>query len=150
MRPNGWFVVSSRSPSAPPERGALAHHPNAVPGWQREPVIAFSQVGYHPDQEKRALIEFPARGDLGEATLLLVRPGQDPVPVLSRPSSAGAVSCATNTAWSTSAPSALQASMSCAMGRSRPAVPHCRRHLPPGRLAATLETFSRPRCATCR
>ena len=84
---NGWFVVSSPI-AAGAARDAVQWRitPNAVPGWQREPVIAFSQVGYHPDQEKRALIEFPAAAaDLGEATLLLVRPGQDPVPVLTRP-----------------------------------------------------------------
>ena len=84
---NGWFVVSSPI-AAGASRDAVRWRitPRSLPGWQREPVIAFSQVGYHPDQEKRAVIEFPAAtASLGEATLLLVPPGQDPVPVLRRP-----------------------------------------------------------------
>ncbi len=84
---NGWFVVTSPIPGGA-TRGAVRWRvtPNAVPGWRREPVIAFSQVGYHPDQEKRALVEFPAAtADLGQATLLRVAPGHEPEPVLSRP-----------------------------------------------------------------
>ncbi len=83
---NGWFVVSSPI-AAGSSRDAVRWRvtPHVQPGWQREPVIAFSQVGYHPDQEKRALIEFPATATLGEATLLLIPPGQDPVPVFRRP-----------------------------------------------------------------
>jgi endoglucanase len=83
---NGWFVVTSPI-AAGATRDAVRWRitPNVVPGWQREPVIAFSQVGYHPDQEKRALIEFPAAtSDLGQATLLRITPGQNPVPVLSQ------------------------------------------------------------------
>jgi endoglucanase len=84
---NGWFVVTSPIPGGA-TRDAVRWRitPNVVPGWRREPVIAFSQVGYHPDQEKRALVEFPAGTvDLGQATLLRVTPGQGPQPVLSRP-----------------------------------------------------------------
>ena len=83
---NGWFVVTSPIPAGA-TRDAVRWRitPHAVPGWQRDPVIAFSQVGYHPDQEKRALIEFPASTSaLGEATLLRINPGQDPTPVLSQ------------------------------------------------------------------
>jgi len=84
---NGWFVVTSPI-AVGAARDAVRWRitPNAVPGWQRQPVIAFSQLGYHPDQEKRALIEFPAAAsELGQATLLRIHPGQDPTPVLSRP-----------------------------------------------------------------
>ncbi len=84
---NGWFVVTSPIPGGA-TRDAVRWRitPNAVPGWQRQPLITFSQVGYHPDQEKRALIEFPAASvDLGQATLLRILPGRDPEPVLSRP-----------------------------------------------------------------
>jgi hypothetical protein len=84
---NGWFVVSSPIPVGA-TRDAVRWRvtPNAVPGWRREPVIAFSQVGYHPGQEKRALVEFPAdTSDLGQATLLRVTPAHGPEPVLSRP-----------------------------------------------------------------
>ncbi len=31
--------------------------PNVMPGWTRKPVISVSQVGYHPDQVKKAIIE---------------------------------------------------------------------------------------------
>ena len=34
--------------------------PHRIPGWRRAPVIAISQVGYHPDQDKRAVIELEA------------------------------------------------------------------------------------------
>ena len=84
---NGWFVVSSPI-AAGAARDAVQWRitPHAMPGWQREPVIAFSQVGYHPDQEKRAVIEFPAAiSSMGEATLMMITPGEGPVPVLSRP-----------------------------------------------------------------
>lgn len=30
---------------------------NLIKDWKRKPVIGFSQVGYHPDQKKRAVIE---------------------------------------------------------------------------------------------
>jgi len=55
---NGWFVVRSLVP-----KGATKNaiewlvSPNAIPGWQYEPVIQVSQVGYHPKQQKVAVIE---------------------------------------------------------------------------------------------
>lgn len=55
---NGWFVIRSLV-----ARGAVKNAvewiitPNVVPGWKSDPVIHVSQVGYHPDQEKVALIE---------------------------------------------------------------------------------------------
>lgn len=55
---NGWFVVRSVLPANATGRvleWSLA--PNSIDGWLREPVIAHSQVGYHPDQEKVAVIE---------------------------------------------------------------------------------------------
>ncbi|HEX7502952.1 MAG TPA: cellulase N-terminal Ig-like domain-containing protein, partial [Acidobacteriota bacterium] len=84
---NGWFVVTSPIPGGA-TRDAVRWRitPSSVPGWRREPVIAFSQVGYHPGQEKRAVVEFPAAtADLGQATLLRVTPAHEPEPVLSRP-----------------------------------------------------------------
>jgi hypothetical protein len=55
---NGWFVVRSLVP-----KGAAAGAvewlltPHAVPGWKYQPVVQVSQVGYHPAQEKVAVIE---------------------------------------------------------------------------------------------
>ena len=55
---NGWFVVRSLVP-----KGATKNAiewlvtPNAIPGWLYEPVVQISQVGYHPAQQKFAVIE---------------------------------------------------------------------------------------------
>jgi len=55
---NGWFVVRSLVP-----KGATAHavewlvSPHAIPGWTYQPVVQISQVGYHPSQQKIAVIE---------------------------------------------------------------------------------------------
>ena len=55
---NGWFVVRSMLPAQ--KTGNVLQwfvKPNAIPDWVRTPVIGFSQVGYHPAQEKVAIIE---------------------------------------------------------------------------------------------
>lgn len=55
---NGWFAVSSELPAGK-TKGALVWRicPNAVEGWKYPPVVQTSQVGYHPDQAKIAVIE---------------------------------------------------------------------------------------------
>lgn len=73
---NGWFVVRSIVPAGA-TRDAVVWRvtPNSVPGWRRPPVICISQVGYHPDQEKRAIIELdPRTGRLGQAVLQRIEP----------------------------------------------------------------------------
>ena len=55
---NGWFIFRSMLPAE--KTGNVLQwtvKPNAIPGWVRTPVIGFSQVGYHPVQEKVAVIE---------------------------------------------------------------------------------------------
>ncbi len=55
---NGWFVLRSLLPVQ--KTGKVLQwymKPNAIPNWIRSPVIEFSQVGYHPNQEKVAVIE---------------------------------------------------------------------------------------------
>jgi endoglucanase len=55
---NGWFVVRSMFPAQ--KTGNVLQwyvKPNAIPDWKRSPVIGFNQVGYHPTQEKVAVIE---------------------------------------------------------------------------------------------
>jgi hypothetical protein len=55
---NGWFVVRSLLPEN--QTGKIAEWlitAKTLPNWTRTPVIAHSQVGYHPDQQKRAVIE---------------------------------------------------------------------------------------------
>ena len=55
---NGWFVVRSVIPAN--KTGTVAEwyiEPKTVPNWTRQPVIGYSQVGYHPSQTKIAVIE---------------------------------------------------------------------------------------------
>lgn len=55
---NGWFVVREPIPSN--KTGRVIEwllSANTIPGWTRLPMIAHSQVGYHPHQKKMAIIE---------------------------------------------------------------------------------------------
>jgi hypothetical protein len=68
---SGWILVSSEIPEGV-DKGALEWiiTPSLVPGWLHKPVISISQVGYHPDQAKRAVIELDARSsEIGKAVL---------------------------------------------------------------------------------
>ncbi len=58
---NGWFVVRSLVPAGA-SSGAVNWlvKPHAVEGWKYQPVIHVSQVGYHPNQKKTAVIELDA------------------------------------------------------------------------------------------
>ncbi len=55
---NGWFIVRSTIPAGA-TTGAVRWtvEPHTVPGWKYPPVIQVSQLGYHPSQEKKAIIE---------------------------------------------------------------------------------------------
>jgi endoglucanase len=81
---NGWFLVRSLIPAGA-TKGAVKWKitPNAVSGWTRPPVIGISQVGYHPGQDKKAVIELDSRTpSLGEAALFRIDPEKGFVPVL--------------------------------------------------------------------
>ena len=55
---NGWFVVRSLLPAN--KTGKVLEwfvSGNTIPNWIRPPMIAHSQVGYHPRQKKIAVIE---------------------------------------------------------------------------------------------
>ncbi len=55
---NGWFVVRSILPAQMTGKVLQWYvKPNVIPDWVRTPVIGFSQAGYHPSQEKVAVIE---------------------------------------------------------------------------------------------
>lgn len=55
---NGWFILRSLLPENKTGKVLTWYlEPNSISGWIREPVIAFSQVGYQPNQEKVAVIE---------------------------------------------------------------------------------------------
>ncbi len=55
---NGWFVVRSLVP-----KGATKNaiewlvSPYAIPDWKYKPVVQVSQIGYHPKQQKIAVVE---------------------------------------------------------------------------------------------
>ncbi|MBQ3691113.1 MAG: glycoside hydrolase family 9 protein [Bacteroidales bacterium] len=68
---NGWFVLRSELPVG--KKGDVLKWkitPNAVSQWRYAPVIQTSQVGYLPNQPKRAIIETDSRDkDVKEAAL---------------------------------------------------------------------------------
>lgn len=81
---NGWFVVRSMLPA-----GKSGHvlewslSPNAIAQWVRAPVIAHSQVGYHPRQKKSAIIELdPNDNSEPQARLYRVESNGEFEPVL--------------------------------------------------------------------
>lgn len=59
---NGWFVLRSLVKKGA-SKGAIEWLviPHAVEGWKSEPVVQVSQVGYHPKQQKIAVIELDAK-----------------------------------------------------------------------------------------
>jgi hypothetical protein len=59
---NGWFVVRSLVARGK-TKGAVSWlvTPNAIPGFIADPVVQVSQVGYHPVQQKWAIVELDAR-----------------------------------------------------------------------------------------
>ncbi len=84
---HGWYLLRSLIPAGA-SRGAVRWRitPNAVESWRRPPVIGLSQVGYHPAQEKRAVIELdPRTTALPGATLCRIDQVKGPVPVLEAP-----------------------------------------------------------------
>jgi hypothetical protein len=55
---NGWFIVRSLLPAGKTGKVLTWYlEPHAIPNWKRAPMIAFSQVGYRPAQDKVAVIE---------------------------------------------------------------------------------------------
>ncbi len=70
---NGWFVVRSLLQKGK-TKGAIKWlvTPHAVEGWQSSPVVQVSQVGYHPAQQKIAVIELDAK-DTKRSTASLLR-----------------------------------------------------------------------------
>lgn len=55
---NGWFNVRS-TVTRGATKGAIRWtiKANTIDGWLRDPVIQVSQLGYHPGQEKKAIVE---------------------------------------------------------------------------------------------
>lgn len=82
---SGWILVKSAIPSGVTNNAIeWTITPNIVPDWKREPMIAISQIGYHPDQKKQAIIELDLNADkLEKVRLLKIAGGKDPQEVLS-------------------------------------------------------------------
>ncbi|NCP63089.1 MAG: glycoside hydrolase [Paraglaciecola sp.] len=72
---NGWFVVRSVLPAN--KSGTVLHwsiKANNIASWLRSPVIGHSQLGYHPKQQKVAVIELDSQTQhLSSASLLKVQ-----------------------------------------------------------------------------
>jgi hypothetical protein len=73
---NGWYVVRTLLLTQATGKVAEWHvEPHTIPSWTRTPVIGFSQVGYHPSQPKRAVIELDVNAEpQPTASLVEVRP----------------------------------------------------------------------------
>lgn len=75
---NGWFVLRSEiAPGA--TKGAVKWiiTPTVMPDWMYRPVIQTSQIGYHPNQPKEAIIETDTRDNNRQATAQVIRIGAD-------------------------------------------------------------------------
>jgi len=74
---NGWYVVRSVIP--PGKSGRVIEWfitANVIRGWTRPAVIAHSQIGYHPDQKKVAVIELD-KNDRPSSTAKLLKVNRD-------------------------------------------------------------------------
>jgi endoglucanase len=71
---NGWFVVRSLvSKGASNNAIVWLVEPHVIKGWRQNPVIQVSQVGYHPRQQKIAVIELDSHEtEKYEASLLRI------------------------------------------------------------------------------
>jgi hypothetical protein len=71
---NGWFVVRSLVAKGATHRAiSWLVTPHAVAGWRSDPVVQVSQVGYHPLQQKIAVIELDKHdSDRKEASLVRI------------------------------------------------------------------------------
>ena len=69
---NGWFVLRSNiKPGV--TKGAVKWiiTPNIVADWMYQPVIQTSQIGYHPAQDKEAVIEMDVRDSRKETAYII-------------------------------------------------------------------------------
>ena len=74
---NGWFVLRSEiAPGVTKNAVVWVITPHVVEHWTAEPVVQTSQVGYHPRQSKKAVIETD-RNDGSRPLATLVRIDED-------------------------------------------------------------------------
>ena len=80
---NGWYIVRSLVPAGATEAAIEWRiEPNTVDGWEYEPVVQVSQLGYATAQPKRAVIEQDRRDESRATARLLQLTADGPVEVL--------------------------------------------------------------------
>ncbi len=57
----GYTVFVTLARKSPRKSFTVKITPRIVPSWRREPVIQVSQLGYHPNQKKQAVLELDPR-----------------------------------------------------------------------------------------
>ncbi|MBQ0001018.1 MAG: hypothetical protein KBT01_05705 [Clostridiales bacterium] len=68
---NGWFVLSSEIPQNKTKNAIhWTIRPNVDESWCYAPVVQVSQIGYHPDQPKKAVVELDARDESRSKVML--------------------------------------------------------------------------------
>jgi len=82
---NGWFVVRTLIPAGVTKNAVeWIFKPYINPKWRKKPVLSHSQVGYHPEQVKQAIIELDASTkEFGSAELSRINPDGSMKTVLS-------------------------------------------------------------------
>lgn len=69
--PEGWFeIVAPLKPGSADTEVNVAITPSIDAAWRRPPVIGISQVGYHPSQTKRVILELDRRDTPGASVTL--------------------------------------------------------------------------------
>jgi len=58
---NGFIVFVSLPAGSSEKQFSMKIKPRIIPQWRREPVIQVSQIGYHPDQKKIAVLELDSQ-----------------------------------------------------------------------------------------
>ena len=83
---NGWFVVRSTVPEGATNNAIeWVVTPHAKPTWKYKPLIHISQVGYHPRQDKTAVVELDKRENtFKEVQLRRILPNGETETVLSK------------------------------------------------------------------
>jgi len=60
-----WYTIKCKADLTKTEKAvSLKFQPNVIEGWKKPAMIAYSQAGYHPNQEKKIILELDK--DTGE------------------------------------------------------------------------------------
>lgn len=68
---NGWYVLRTLIPAN--KTGKVVEWKltvNTIEGWKRKPMIAYSQLGYHPGQAKAAIVELDQNDNVDKTITL--------------------------------------------------------------------------------